>query len=182
LPGGSAEPPAGAYALAVGDLRAKKNTARLLEAFELARGRGLAQRLIVAGRGDPPLRPEGAEFPGFVGAEELDALYRGADFLVYPSLYEGFGLAALEAMERGCPVALSRATSLPEVGGEAALYFDPQSAGAIAEAMLGLGADEALRARLSEAGRARAAQFSWERAAVETAAIYREAATERSGA
>lgn len=170
----------GSFVLTVGDIRAKKNIERLVEAHALARGRGLEQRLVVAGRGRLDAGPD-VEVLGWVGEERLDRLYREAAFLVYPSLYEGFGLAALEAMERGCPVALAQGTSLPEVGGEAALYFDPASLEDMANALLRLGRDAELRARLAEAGRRRAAEFSWARAAGATAAVYREAVEERHG-
>lgn len=173
------EAPADPYVLCVGDLRAKKNAERLVAAHALARERGLRQRLVIAGRGSLPAA-EGVELLGFVSEGRLDRLYRGADLLVYPSLYEGFGLAALEAMERGCPVALARATSLPEVGGEAAIYFDPQSVEEIAVALLRLGGDPELRRRLAAAGRERAATFSWARAAAATAEVYREAAEARA--
>jgi len=169
--------PTDPFVLCVSAIRAKKNIARLVEAFAEARNRGLKQRLVIAGPGDPGgLESDGVEFHGPAGEQELDRLYRAADFLVYPSLYEGFGLVTLEAMERGCPVALARATSLPEVGGEAAEYFDPLDPGEMADLLLRLGGDAALRSRLTEAGLQRAAGFTWERAARETLDVYREAA------
>jgi glycosyltransferase involved in cell wall biosynthesis len=105
--------------------------------------------------------------------QQLDALMRGADLLVHPSLYEGFGLVVLEAMVRGTPVAAANSTALPEAGGDAAVYFDPLDVDAIAAAIT-----EALgrRAELSAAGREHAKGFSWERAAQETADVYQEAA------
>ncbi|MEA2295660.1 MAG: hypothetical protein QOE86_3299, partial [Solirubrobacteraceae bacterium] len=98
---------------------------------------------------------------------------RGADALVHPSLYEGFGLVVVEAQARGIPVAAARGTALTEAGADAAVYFDPLEPDAIAA-----GVREALaRAdELAAAGRARAAELSWARAARETAAVYREAA------
>ncbi|TMK97198.1 MAG: glycosyltransferase family 4 protein, partial [Actinobacteria bacterium] len=115
--------------------------------------------------------PAAVETVGYLDDERLDVLMRGADVLVHPSLYEGFGLVVLEAMARGVPVAAANATALPETGGDAAVYFDPLDARAIARAI-----QEALDARadLAARGRARAAQFSWRRTAAETAAIYRE--------
>jgi glycosyltransferase involved in cell wall biosynthesis len=94
---------------------------------------------------------------------------------VFPSLYEGFGLPVLEAMARGVPVACSDASSLPEVAGDAALMFDPHDARAIAAAVDRVLRDEALRARLRERGLARAQEFTWERTARLTLAVYERA-------
>lgn len=99
---------------------------------------------------------------GFVPDEDLPALYRGAIFFAYPSLYEGFGLPALEAMRMGTPVLTSKSSSLPEVCGEAALYCDPKDQDSIMTGMERLLADAALRQTLSEQGRARVMQFSYE--------------------
>jgi glycosyltransferase involved in cell wall biosynthesis len=169
LPIGSAPAPDGEpYLLAVGDLRAKKNLERLVEAWSML---GSGHRLVLAGLGELNGVPAAVETVGYVDDERLDALMRGADVLVHPSLYEGFGLVVLEAMARGVPVAAADATALPETGGDAAVYFDPLDAAAIAR-----GIQEALQARddLAARGRARAAQFSWRRTADETAAVYRE--------
>ncbi|MFH4258753.1 glycosyltransferase, partial [Acinetobacter baumannii] len=92
-------------------------------AFGRLRAEGLPHRLVLAGRDfgvGAQLRAPGVELPVFVADAELDALLRGADLLVHPSLYEGFGLVVVEAMVRGCPVVLARATALPETGGRAA--------------------------------------------------------------
>jgi glycosyltransferase involved in cell wall biosynthesis len=114
-------------------------------------------------------------FAGWVADEELEGLYRAATCLAFPSLAEGFGLPVLEAMIRGLPVACSNATSLPEVAGSAALYFDPEDTGAIAEAIARLLADRGLREQLAMAGREQAARFTWERAAAGTLASYERA-------
>jgi glycosyltransferase involved in cell wall biosynthesis len=121
---GAGEPPAGPYLLAVGDLRAKKNLDRLVEAWRAA---DLPHRLVLAGAGEPwpALQVPGVELAGYVDDARLDALMRGADLVVHPSLYEGFGLVLLEAMARGTAVAAARATALPETGGDAAEWFDP---------------------------------------------------------
>jgi glycosyltransferase involved in cell wall biosynthesis len=95
---------------------------------------------------------------------------RGADLLVHPSLYEGYGLVIVEAMARGVPVAAARATALPETGGDAALYFEPLDVADIAETIRRALADPTLATR----GRERAAALSWDGAAEKTAAVYRE--------
>jgi glycosyltransferase involved in cell wall biosynthesis len=178
---GAATPPPGPYILAVGSLRPKKNLARLVEAFSALQQRGLPHRLVIAGadggEGDH-LRAaaDGApvEILGFVPEDGVDALMRGADLLVHPSLYEGFGMVVVEAMQRGCPVALARATALPETGGDAAVYFDPLDVGDIARAIEQVVHDAALRERLTRLGRARAEKLSWRRTAAATIAVYRE--------
>jgi glycosyltransferase involved in cell wall biosynthesis len=109
---------------------------------------------------------------GRVAAEDLEALYGAAQALVFPSLYEGFGLPVLEAMRRGLPVVTAAVSSLPEVGGEAALYVDdPMDAEGLAAAL-----ERALsqRDRLRRLGRARAAQFTWERTAAGVATVIRD--------
>jgi glycosyltransferase involved in cell wall biosynthesis len=109
---------------------------------------------------------------GWVSDADLEGLYRAARCFVFPSLAEGFGLPVLEAMERGLPVACSNASSLPEVAGDAARYFDPLDLGDIRRAIAELMTDEGLRSRLRSAARERAREFSWERAAAGTAAVY----------
>ena len=113
LPHGDAEPPSGPYLLAAGDLRPRKNLLRLVEAFRRLHADGLPHRLVLAGedvlrRGARIAEAAGGapvDLTGRITDEELDALMRGADALVFPSLYEGFGLVVVEAMARGCPVA-----------------------------------------------------------------------------
>jgi glycosyltransferase involved in cell wall biosynthesis len=110
---------------------------------------------------------------GRVGPAELEALYAAAEVLVFPSLHEGFGLPVLEAMRRGVPVVTAAVSSLPEVGGEAALYVeDPLDAEALAAAV-----ERALGQRtvLAERGRAQAARFTWARTAEGVAAVIRDA-------
>ena len=99
--------------------------------------------------------------------EDLAVLYSSASALVFPSLYEGFGLPVLEAMACGAPVVTSNTSSLPEVSGEAAILVDPNDVDAIGGALLALATDEVKRAQLIAAGRERAAGFTWERAASE---------------
>ncbi|HEY7633598.1 MAG TPA: glycosyltransferase family 1 protein [Thermoleophilaceae bacterium] len=109
---------------------------------------------------------------GWVPDEEIEGLYAIARGFVFPSLYEGFGLPVLEAMQRGVPVACSDRTSLPEVAGGAALLFDPEDPAAIAAAIERLLGDEPERERLIHAGLARAAQFTWDETARLTAESY----------
>nr|MBA2448033.1 glycosyltransferase family 4 protein [Chloroflexota bacterium] len=112
---------------------------------------------------------------GYVEDADLPALYGGAVALAFPSLYEGFGLPALEAMGCGTPVLASNSSSLPEVVGDAGLLVDPLDIDAIADALSRLASDEPLRRELGERGRARAASSTWERAARETLAQLRVA-------
>jgi glycosyltransferase involved in cell wall biosynthesis len=109
---------------------------------------------------------------GPASPELLDALYRKADAFLYPSLYEGFGLPVLEAMARGVPTVVSSASSLPEVAGDAALSVDPLSMDRLTQAVTRVLTDPEEAGRLAEAGRRRAAEFSWERTARETLAAY----------
>jgi glycosyltransferase involved in cell wall biosynthesis len=175
------DPPVAPYLLAVGDLRAKKNFGELVRAFVEVHREFPDYRLILAGvdaGSGQPLRALAnaapVSFTGYVSDGELDRLMRGADLVVHPSLYEGFGLVVLEAMARGTPVLAARATALPETGGDAAAYFAP---GELAPALARLLADRARLVQMSAAGVIRAQQFSWERAARETADVYRELIT-----
>jgi glycosyltransferase involved in cell wall biosynthesis len=161
------------YLLAVGSSDPRKNLGTLLEAWALLpRNRFPGMRLLVAGgesrvfaRGSSGAVPDGVELLGAVPDELLPGLYAGAEALVYPSLYEGFGLPPLEAMACGTPAIVSRAASLPEVCGDAALYCDPADPRAIAERIEAVLSDSALRGRLRAAGLAHVTQFTWERAA-----------------
>jgi len=171
------------YLLAIGDLRAKKNLGTLVAAFRRLRSGASAvpHRLVLAGvdagEGERLRALAGGEpvqITGYVTDSRLDVLIRGADLVVHPSRYEGFGLVLLEAMTRGTPVAAARATALPETGGDAAAYFDPADADDIATVVGSLLHTPPIRAELARRGRERAAEFSWERTARETAAVYRE--------
>jgi glycosyltransferase involved in cell wall biosynthesis len=182
LPVGDLEPPPGPYILAVGDLRKKKNLLALVEAFAaLHTDQGIPHRLVLAGvdTGEGPRLRELAgaspvELTGYVDDARLDALIRGAEVLVHPSLYEGFGLVILEAMGRGTPVLAARATALPETGGDAAAYFEPAEPDDLRRALGELLTQPAQREELAQRGLARAAEFSWERTAAATADVYRE--------
>jgi glycosyltransferase involved in cell wall biosynthesis len=117
--------------------------------------------------------------PGFVESADLEGLYAAATAFVLPSLVEGFGLPVLEAMARGLPVACTRDSAPGEIAGDAGLLLDPTSEAEIAAATVRLLSDEELRNRLSEAGRARAGAYTWERCADETLDVYRRALATR---
>ena len=104
---------------------------------------------------------------------DIAACYAHAEVFVFPSLYEGFGIPILEAFSCGCPTLLARASCFPEIAGDAALYFDPQTPGSMAAALTRLLGDAALRDQLRARGRARAAEFTWERTTARTLDIYR---------
>jgi glycosyltransferase involved in cell wall biosynthesis len=169
------------YLLGVGDLRLKKDFMTLVRAWLSLRRLGFEHRLVLAG-GDggegARLRAaagrEPLELTGYVNDERLDALMRGADALVHPSRYEGFGLVLLEAMARDTPVVAANATALPETAGAAAAYFDPGDVDGLAATLAALLRDPAARNRQVERGRARVAEFSWHQTAARTAAVYRE--------
>jgi glycosyltransferase involved in cell wall biosynthesis len=148
-----------------------KNHARLYEAFALVRQTRPELRLVLTGGGHTGELPDGVEALGNVSIDELVSLYRRASALVFPSLYEGFGLPPLEAMACGCPVACSVAASLPEVCGDAARFFDPDDPDAIAAAVEDVLDDPGKwRAR----GLLRAAGFTWEASAAAHEDVYRE--------
>jgi glycosyltransferase involved in cell wall biosynthesis len=172
------------YVLAVGDLRRKKNLAALVRAFVgLRRREGISHRLVLAGvdAGEGPgllslAGGEPVELTGYVSDARLDTLLAGAEVVVHPSLYEGFGLVVLEAMARGRPVLAARATALPETGGDAAEYFEPADPADLERRLGGLLADPGRRAELARRGLVRAAEFSWAQTARQTAEVYRELA------
>jgi glycosyltransferase involved in cell wall biosynthesis len=168
--------------LSVSARRPHKNLARLLRAFAAVRGEP-EPVLVLPGYTTPfedDLASEAralgiaerVRFLGWVSSEDLEGLYAAASCFVFPSLAEGFGLPVLEALERGVPVACSSASSLPEVAGDAARYFDPLDPADIAAAIQQLLDDRPFAAQLVEAGREQAGRFSWERSARELGAVY----------
>ena len=164
---------AGRYLIYPANFWRHKNHEMLLTAFGMASHAGLAADIKLVCTGAPGERQrylvqaaaamglgERIIFPGYVPSEELAALLAGARGMVFPSLYEGFGLPVVEAMAVGIPVACSNITSLPEVAADAAILFDPRIPTQIAAAIVGLVEDEATRKRLIDSGRQRAAEFS----------------------
>ena len=174
------------FVLVVSNSYPHKSLETAVEAFGLLAG-AFPHRLVVVGRprrGEPALRAAFAALPDpsravrleYASREDLAALYAAADALVFPSRYEGFGLPVLEAMSAGLPVVAAAAGSVPEVGGDVALYAPPGDAEAFASSLSSLLADPAGRRRRAAAGRARAAAFSWEKTAAATLAVLRRAA------
>ena len=171
------------YVLTVGTIEPRKNLSRLVDACGPLFEAGQADALVIVGGlgwlyegflrhvERSPWR-ERVIRPGFVPDEDLPAIYGGALITAQPSFYEGFGLPLLEAMASGCAVCASQTSSLPEVGGDAALYVDPECTESITEALRAIARDEALRTDLVRRGLARAAEYSWERTARETLALY----------
>jgi glycosyltransferase involved in cell wall biosynthesis len=168
--------------LCVSPRRPHKNTARLFAALARLKG-DPAPILMLPGyrtRFEAELDKQATRLgitdrvrcPGWVSDEDLEGLYEMATCFVFPSLMEGFGIPVLEAMERGVPVACSRAPSLPEVAGDAVRYFDPLDEADIAAAMAELITSADLREKLVGAGREHARRFSWEQTARETAESY----------
>lgn len=171
------------YLLHVGTIEPRKNLNRLLKVVYRLRRAGEDIRVVIVGsKGwlyedffrqlEELALGDAVVMPGFVPDTDLPALYSGARLVVVPSHHEGFGLPVLEGMACGTPVACSDASSLPEVGGQAARYFDPTDVAAMADQILAIWRDESLRETMRQQGLARAAQFSWKRAADETLAVY----------
>jgi alpha-1,3-rhamnosyl/mannosyltransferase len=190
-PAANGPPNTSPYLLHVGDLHPRRNVAIAVRALRRVRARRndlRRLRLVLAGvdRGAGAALIEGSspddagmiELAGKVSEGVLLDLYRGAVGLVYPSLYEGFGLPLLEAMACGTPVIASRTSSIPEVTGDAAILLDPHDDVAWAEAIESL-SDGAIAGRLRVAGLGRSAAFTWQRAAVATVDVYRHLLTGR---
>lgn len=179
------------YFFTVATLEPRKNLTTLFDAYvQLKKQLGKAcPALVIVGRKgwncDDILQhmatlEDSVYFLGHVPDDDLIALYQRALCLVFPSLYEGFGLPVLEAMTAGCPVITTTSSSLPEVAGDAALLVDPLNAKEMATAMQQVLQDEALRMRMIATGRIQASRFSWEETARLHRNIYLKAATSRS--
>lgn len=166
----------GPFLLAVGSQEPRKNLGVLYDAMRLLEDAGRAIPLVLCGpRGIHGFRPGDVSpswlrHAGFVRDDELAALYARATALVFPSLYEGFGLPVLEAMTVGGVVICSDVSTMPEVGGDAVLYFPPHDPRALAAQVTRLLDDDGLRGILTRAGAMQAAKYSWSRSAQGTLA------------
>jgi glycosyltransferase involved in cell wall biosynthesis len=166
----------GDYVLFVGTLQPRKNIARLIEAF--SRIKDNTQLVVVGKKGwlyeeilEAPKKfgvQDRVKFLDFVPDEDLPLFYQNALCFVLPSLYEGFGLPVLEAMKYGCPVITSNVSSLPEAGGDAALYFNPEDISDIAANLRLMITKPQLRKELIKKGFEQIKKFSWEKTARET--------------
>ena len=173
------------YILYIGTIEPRKNLERLIQAFATLAPAYPDLSLVIAGMmgwkqdhlcglvHDLGLQDR-ILFPGFVAEEHKALLLAGCALFVYPSLYEGFGLPVLEALASGVPTITSNLSSLPEVAGSAALLVDPRNTSALARAMDTILSDPILAAELRRKGPEQAAKFTWEHAAEQTSATYRD--------
>jgi glycosyltransferase involved in cell wall biosynthesis len=170
------------YILFVSTIEPRKNLGTLLDAFERIRTTYDGALVVVGKIGWKSegiarrLRERGIVHLDYLRASQLATVYRNAEAFVFPSIYEGFGFPLLEAMAHGVPSIAARSSSLPEIGGDAALYFEPTDVDALTRVLDRVLHDAALREELAARGRARAAEFQWSRAAEETLAVLRAAA------
>lgn len=178
------------YLYFLGTFRLHKNLPRLIEAFRLALDDiPVDKMLVISGDKSDRLSPavsamvadinsKGTRvyFTGYLSDADVEQHYKKADAFVFPSLMEGFGLPVLEAFHHGVPLLCSDRTSLPEIAGDAAIYFDPTDAHSIAAAIRSFFAQPSLREQLIEKGRDRLREFSWKMTAAKTVAVYREQA------
>lgn len=173
------------YLFFLGTTRKHKNIKNLLKAFDIAIKRIPANiQLVLTGRTDyldsedqkvlEKINEQGTrvEFTGYVDNEALEYLFRNADAFIYPSLWEGFGIPILEAFSFNKPVLCSNTASLPEVAGDAGIYFDPYDPKSIADAIINFYEDESLRITCVEKGKQQLAKFSSAKAAQETIELY----------
>ena len=164
--------------LSVGAVQTRKNTGRLMEAFRamppdwrliLVGSSGYGASSLVSNYQDNRI-----SFTGYIDDRELAKLYATASIFAFPSLDEGFGMPVLEAMAAGIPVITSNRSAMPEIAGDAAILIDPEDASQLAEALNNLAANTKFCSELAARGQIRAHQFTWERAARETWAVYQE--------
>ncbi len=170
------------YLLSVGNHKNHKNLKSMITAFHLIKDR-IPHKLLIVGKKDGFINPatgilsaadqadQRVCFTGQVSEQELKMYYKNADALIFPSLYEGFGSPLVEAMSQGCPIACSNVSSLPEVAGEAAIYFDPTNIVDISRALVTIATDKNLRESLIHRGYLRVEQFCTDSGARKTAAV-----------
>ncbi|QJD98465.1 glycosyltransferase family 4 protein [Mucilaginibacter robiniae] len=178
------------YLLYVGNVKPHKNLRKLLEAYLLL-DKALQEqyKVVIVGKKDGFITGDTALFnwieeqpglankiifTGFVADEDMNSLYHYASVFVFPSIYEGFGLPSLEAMVNNCPVAVSNASCLPEVCGNAAVYFDPLNAQNIADSITRILTDDQLKNELVAAGKKHVAEFTWQQAIKQHISIFNE--------
>ncbi len=180
------------FILNVGGIHERKNIVRLIESFaSLVNKHGYAGKLVITGKvSGAPYQEKMKKlcdkaiadnkmtdrviFTGFTSEKELDSLFRMADLLIYPSLYEGFGIPILEAMKIGTPVITSNVTAMPGVAGDAGLIVDPYNVKDMTEGMLKIINDQKLREEFKEKGFKRSESFTWEKTAKEYLEVYKE--------
>lgn len=175
------------FLLFVGASEPRKNLPALIDAMALIHEKRIKVPLVIVGRpgsGHAALldriaargMTDQVKLPGYLPDAEVRNLYHAASALVFPSLCEGFGLPLLEAMAAGLPAAVSRSGALPEIGGDSAVYFDPENTSEMADRIIAVLTDLVLRESLRRTGPARAAEFRWETTAARTLDFYREVA------
>jgi glycosyltransferase involved in cell wall biosynthesis len=173
------------FVLYIGTLEPRKNIPRLIKAFRLVKKKGYPHKLLVVGKKGwkykaifKMIKTLGLEkdvvFTGFIEEKELPLFYNVADVFVFPSLYEGFGLPVLEAMQCGCPVIIANNSSLPEITGDAALKVNARDVRDIAMKIERLIKDKNLKIKFAQKGVKHARRFSWKRCAKETRELYKE--------
>jgi glycosyltransferase involved in cell wall biosynthesis len=167
------------YLLYVGTIQPRKNIELLINAFKMLIEEGTELKLVIAGKKgwlyDEILNRAKALhiedkviFTGFIPDSEIADLYKNAQAFVLPSLYEGFGIPVLEAMYYGCPVIASNVSSIPEIGADACLYFNPKDTVELKNKILELLGNDVLRRSLIKKGSERVENFSWEKCGKET--------------
>jgi glycosyltransferase involved in cell wall biosynthesis len=177
--------------LYVGRLQGRKNLVRLIEAYSMARRRGVDHQLVLVGKKEWMVQSivekivdlklsRDVILTGYVASADLPWFYSAAEIFAYPSIFEGFGLPVLEAMACGIPVITSRGSSLEEVAGGAAMIVDPFDIGSLNLALERLLGDEVLRNSLARAGIRRSKQFNCDQTAIDTIEVYRRVAGSES--
>lgn len=176
------------YIMAFGGASPRKNTERIISAFATTSHALTDMHLVLIGVNDPAIRSRFLSLAkklnighrivimNFIDDDTLNTVYKHAQCLLYPSLYEGFGLPVLEAMARGVPVVASNSSSIPEVTGDAALLVNPECENDIVDALSSIFADEWMRENLAARGLERSRLFSWRKTAMETIRILENSA------